>query len=805
MKDHESNNIERLRSHLAECTVLLKRNGAFPLERPGSIAAYGSGVRNTVKGGTGSGEVNSRYFLTVEQGLIDAGFVLIDTEWLNKYDLKRADAKKDFIKSIKDRAKEEKINIIAASMGAVMKEPEYDLPMKEGADAAIYVLSRISGEGNDRLPEKGDFKLTDTEVRDILWLDARYKKFMLVINTGGPLDLAPVKDVGNILVLSQLGVETGRALADILLGKEVPSGKLATTWTSFEDYPSIGTFGERDDSRYKEGIFVGYRFFDAAGVDPLYPFGFGLGYTDLEWAFTEGNISENIVSLKAEVKNIGAYKGREVLQAYISCPDGRMIKEKRSLAAYAKTKELAPGEKDMIELRFDLLDQSSYDETTAAYILEKGTYTIFLGNSSKDTKAVMKGVLKEDHIVKKVRNAFPKPDFEDWMPGPCTACEDCQDVPSFDIDLSACKAEEVIYGKEPEIDARIEALDEKELAYLNIGSFSEKGGILSVIGNASTSVAGAAGESSFKLKDKGIDNLIMADGPAGLRLARHYYTDEKGVHAIGSTIPETMLDILPGIAKWLLGKMGRPKKGVVVKEQFTTALPIGTAIAQSFNDDFAKLCGDIVGNEMEVFGVDLWLAPALNIHRSVLCGRNFEYFSEDPVISGNMAAALTLGVQSHKGKGVTVKHFAFNNQETNRYGNSSMMSERTAREIYLKGFEIAVKKSHPASVMSSYNLINGEHTSESRALITDILFDEFGFDGIVMTDWIIGGDLLSAGGKYSSPKSFNIVASGHSLMMPGSKKDYEELLKGLEEGRVTAHQLKINASRLLRLIDRLRT
>ena len=299
------------------------------------------------------------------------------------------------------------------------------------------------------------------------------------------------------------------------------------------------------------------------------------------------------------------------------------------------------------------------------------------------------------------------------------------------------------------------------------------------------------------LESKGIGCIVVADGPAGLRLARHFYKDKKGIHAIGSTMPETMLELLPGPVSLLINITSRPPRGAKIYEQYTTALPIGTAIAQSWDPKFAYLCGDIVGNEMEIYHVDLWLAPALNIHRSVLCGRNFEYFSEDPLVSGKFAAALTRGVQSHKGKGVTIKHYAANNQETNRYGNSSNVSERALRELYLRGFEICIKESRPLAVMSSYNLINGVHTSESEELCQDILRSEFGFKGLLMTDWIVGGDLLSSGGKYGAPSAPHVAASGHSLFMPGSKKDYEELVQGIKDGLVSRKQLKWNAHWLL--------
>ena len=823
-KPHEIKNIKRLRRHLGECTVLLKKDGSFPLEKPGTIAAYGSGVRHTVKGGTGSGEVNSRYFVTVERGLTKAGFTIVSGGWLDEYDRIRDDNKAAFYKAIKAKAKKEKTNVIAASMGAVILEPEYELPLSYGADAAIYVVGRNSGEGNDRLDVRGDYRLTDTEVRDILALNSRYERFMLVINAGGPVDLSEVMEVRNILVLSQLGVETGLALAALLLGKLCPSGRLTTTWAPCKDY-GITSFGEKDDTLYSEGVFVGYRYFDKAGTKPAFPFGYGLSYTEFAHSFTEIAADGPVVRLTARVENTGKFRGREVLQAYLSSPAGKIEKAPKSLAGFAKTAALAPGESEIVTLSWDLRDMSSFDEARASYVLEAGRYLVHLGTSSADTAVVAALELDEECVVRKVKNCLAGKAAEKDVSGdasaesaysvesevryesadPATpgALSESSDsaksdrLPLIRMDLSACETEIIDYARSSFEDPVLDNMSDEELAYLNMGGFNPKGGILSVIGDASGRVAGAAGESTSALEEKGIGCIVVADGPAGLRLARHYYKDKKGIHAIGSTMPETMLELLPWPVSLLINLTSRPPFGARIYEQYTTALPIGTAIAQSWNPEFARLCGDIVGSEMEIFGVDLWLAPALNIHRSVLCGRNFEYFSEDPLISGRFAAALTRGVQSHKGKGVTIKHYAANNQETNRYGNSSNASERALREIYLRGFEICIKESRPLAVMTSYNLINGVHTSESVELCQDILRSEFGFKGLLMTDWIVGGDFLSGGGKYGAPSAPRVAASGHTLFMPGSKKDYEELIQGIKDGIISREELKWNAHWLL--------
>lgn len=801
MNTYESEHLDRIRPYLGECCVLLKSDGSFPLSEPCTIACHGTGVRNTVKGGTGSGEVNSRYFINIENGLKGAGFTIVNPQWSDDYLPFLKEAKDNFIKEIKNKAKEEKTNIIVASMGKTMKEPEYQIPLDYRGEAALYVVSRISGEGNDRTDEKGDFRLNDSEIRDILALNEHYEKFILLINAGGPVDLTPVMEVRNILVISQLGVETGHAVADILLGKQNPSGRLATTWSSYDSYCHEGDFAEKDDTRYREGIYVGYRWFDAYGIKPLFPFGYGLSYTSFVTEIREVRQDKGIFTVKAEITNTGSYEGKETIQVYLSAPEGKLNREIKSLAAFAKTKSLKPGEKTETELCFDIRDQAGYDSEKACYILEKGQYVLLLGSDSENVGPIGVYELPETVVLRKVRNLSGKIDFTDII------LENRRDFDLTDIaveqlDPEDFRTEVISYEREYEFDDRLLNLTDEDLAYLNVGAFNPKGGLLSVIGDASQSVAGAAGESTLLLKGKGINSLIMADGPAGLRLARQYYVDKKGIHAIGSTIPESMTDLLPKPIRWFLTRKPRIRKSWQLFDQFTTALPIATAIAQSWNTEFAELCGDIVGKEMEIFNVDLWLAPALNIHRNVLCGRNFEYYSEDPIISGRFAAAVTRGVQKHRGKGVTLKHYCANNQETNRYANNSVVSERALREIYLKGFGICIKEADPAALMSSYNLVNGVHTSEAHDLITDVLRSEFGFDGIIMTDWVVATDILTNNAKYPAPDAALVAASGHSLFMPGGKKDYQQILEGLKSGKVTRKQLMINAWWLLRALEK---
>ena len=806
--DYEKEHIGLLRDSLAECTLFLRQNGAFPLEAPGRIAAYGNGVRHTVKGGTGSGEVNSRYSVNVEQGLKGAGFTITTGRWLDAFDQVEQDAQKAFVKEIKERAKKKHTMAILEGMGAVMPQPEYDLPLDGEGDTAIYVLSRISGEGNDREPIPGDIRLTDSEAKTILALDAKYEKFMLVLNVGGVVDLTPVKEVSNILVLSQLGVETGSVLADILLGRANPSGKLTTTWASWEDYCKEGEFGDINDTRYKEGIYVGYRYFDTVGKKPLFPFGYGLSYTSFDIAVTGAAAEGDTIRIKAAVSNTGARAGREVVQVYVSAPAGRLDKPYQDLAAFAKTDLLEPGASQELTISFSLRDCASYDAQKESYVLEAGSYVVRVGDSSDHTQPAALVDLDGEAVVTKAGNCLGETDFEDWKPSgsETAAAEELSDITRISVAAADIETVTVSYDQEREIDPRVKDLTVEELAYLNVGAFNPKAGALSVIGNAATNVAGAAGETTGVLKEKGFPVLVMSDGPAGLRLAKEFYRDEKGAHGIGSSmVPESFLPFLPAPARFimnLIGGSGKPKKGQKVEYQYATAIPIGTAIAQSFNLPLAESYGSIVGDEMERFGVHLWLAPALNIHRDIRCGRNFEYYSEDPLISGKTAAAITRGVQRHPGCGTTIKHYAANNQEKNRYCNNSIVSERAMREIYLKGFGICVRESQPHALMTSYNLLNGVHTSEHRGLIEDILRCEYGFKGIVMTDWIVdmAQDKQSL---HRMPIAAEIAKTGGDLVMPGSKGDFDSIVKAAKSGELELKQLQINATRVVRKAEEL--
>lgn len=813
MNDYEKAHLEQVLAQASECAVLLKKKGDFPLREPGKLALYGSGARRTIKGGTGSGDVNSRFSINIEEGLKRAGFIITTRAWLDAYDRIKRAAVLPWIRRLRREARAAHQFLAVYGMGAVMPEPVYDLPLEGKGDTAVYVLSRVSGEGSDRKFLPGDFLLTETEIRDILACQSRYRHFMLVLNVGGPVDLSPLADrVDNILLLSQLGAVTGQVLARILLGIAYPSGKLTTSWAGQKSYPQIGDFGGKYDTRYREGVYVGYRYFDSVNKPVLFPFGYGLSYSEFALGQTRAFPEPSgHVRVDVSVKNIGSRAGKETVQVYVSAPEGRLDKPYQALAAFAKTGELAAGEEVLLHLEFDLADLASYDSDRSCYLLEEGLYVLRVGRDSRNTRPVLGLELDRTCVTRRVKKLPGTVDFRDFRPEKDRRRLPEEDLPVLKLSGEGICCQEVSYERKEKIDPLAEKLTNEELALVTTGAFQPGARFLTAIGEASSHVSGAAGETTGCFRARGLKPIIMADGPAGLRLNPHYVVNENGsVTSYGhNPMIDSMGHLLPGVAIWWLRyssnrTMRRIRKsGMTIYDQFATAIPIGTAIAQTWNLSLAASWGAIVGDEMQRFGVQLWLAPALNIQRDVRCGRNFEYFSEDPLVSGKFAAAITKGVQGNPGCGTTIKHFAANNQETNRYGNNSLVSERAMREIYLKGFEICIRESQPCALMTSYNLLNGRHTSCSKELNEDILRSEFGFEGIVMTDWLIEGGTVPRKGKYPAPDPALVAAAGNDLFMPGSKRDYQRTLAGLAEGRVTREDLLKDASRLIRMAERL--
>ncbi len=811
--DRELRNEKTAERVAKESMVLLKNDGILPL-KTGIVALYGAGAGKTITGGTGSGKVNSRRDINIEEGLKTAGFTVLSGEWTARYAKKRSEEFESFKENARVISEKTGMPHNLVMMHDHFAEPAPVSILKEElfgdkTDTAIYVIARNSGEGADRRLEKGDYYLYDEELDNLKTLSGAYKNIIVILNIGGVIsvkELAELEYVNAVLLAGQLGSIGGRAVARILSGQASPSGKLADTWAvNYSDYPEADSFGENDgnvnDEYYREGIFVGYRYFDTLDIKPFYPFGYGLSYTEFKLSDIFTGISGSRVSIKLKVENTGKeYAGKEVVQVYVSQPEGKLKKPYQVLAAFKKTEETEPGASQEITLGFDMKEVASYSEEEAAWILEPGDYVIRVGNSSQNTEICAVVRVEETIVCQRFKHLFEQqealkePDIEIVQPG-----ESLDGILKLVLDPSSVKTEEPSYGSErreleeadgevcfndvlkgeKSLEELVSKLSVEELCQFAVGTnrFGDADDSM-LVGGVSNEVPGAAGDTtSICLESLGIPNMIMADGPAGLRLKPHFKTDRNGkLVAGGEIVGETATPFDPSI----------PEEETTDYYQYCTALPIGWNMAQSWNEELICEAGELVGEEMELFGIDLWLAPALNIHRNPLCGRNFEYYSEDPLLSGKAAAAVTKGVQSHKGRGVTIKHFAANNQEANRYFTNSHISERALREIYLKGFEIAVRESSPLSVMTSYNLLNGVHTANSRVLLTDILRSEWGFDGLVMTDWCTSIDVPDITGPNNSPypisASTGCVYAGNDLQMPGCKKNVEDLIKAVETG-----------------------
>ena len=849
----EIKNAQKARELAAMGMVLLENRGGLPLKASNRrIALFGNGARNTVKGGSGSGDVNCREVLSVEDALMEAGFEITSTSWINRYDELVKSSKTAYITGILARIATEGITAAMDFFEKPFKQPPVipavDAELDGTVQTAIYVLARNSGEGADREPVEGDYKLFPEEKRLLEQILATYQQVILVLNVGGVMDSSYFKDNERfqaVLLMSQAGINGARALVDILTGAVTPSGHLATTWAAaYDDYPSAETFGSRnsnlDDEYYNEGIYVGYRYFDSFGITPNYPFGYGKSYTDFASQVMDVQADGQQVQLRVLVTNIGKeYAGREVVQVYASSPAGTLEKPYQELMSFGKTKELLPGQSEELTLCFATKDLASYDESQAAWILEKGEYLLRVGSHSRNTKIVARIQLAETVTVQKLKNllrpehplnlisaidhivyAYPEQEQERLAAPVITL--DAQDISYMEVQYQNGWVEQKnLHGRtltmedvragNATVQELAAQLTVRELAELCVGADREKNDTTAEIAVASSIAPGSAGMTAYSLaKGRGIPNMILADGPAGLRLSTTFAAD-----AEGSVIPGTESSPVADFALPYAPESIPLPEGAARYFQYCTALPIATLLAQTWDLAAVETAGGLVGAEMEKYGVHLWLAPAMNIHRNPLCGRNFEYYSEDPLLTGKCAAAETRGVQCHAGCGTTIKHFACNNQEDNRKYTNAHVSERALREIYLKGFEIAVKESAPKAVMSSYNLLNGIHTANSYELLTSILRQEWGFSGLVMTDWGTTGrmKLLSSkkGSKYGESSGAECILAGNDLIMPGSQEDVEEIVRSVDaevgpDGAIypiTLAQLQACAIRVLRAIKEL--
>ena len=792
------------RQAAAEGMVLLKNDGALPLRAGARVALLGLGARHPIKGGTGSGAVNSRDVISVDQGLREAGFEVVNTDYLDEYDRIYAENRQKWTEDIVAEAGPERSwgKLYDAHVRMTCPLPQIALPEKgwAEAEAVIYVLSRTSGEGADRRDAPGDYYLTAAENDELTTLCAWGKPVVVLLNVGGVIDLSflDTLPIAGLVLMGQAGCDSGRAAADILSGAVNPSGRLTDSWAyRYEDYPSSRDFSFRNgnlkEEYYTDGLYVGYRYFDAFGVRPRYPFGYGLSYTRFEQQAEALILSEREVSLTVRVRNAGGAAGRQVVQLYAACPAAEQPKEFKRLIAFGKTGLLAPGAEEVLTLRFDIAALASYRPGYAAWFLERGDYVLLLAENAAECTAVGKLTLGETANICQVSNICDQvdalkeiePPAENRAAWDAYLAEISRGVPSVALDQSISLPEPRMAAAAPSDQARqiLARLTEDEKIRLCVGAPSAMSG--EAIGEAGNAVPGAAGE-TVSVPEKGLPAMVLADGPAGLRMQKCYEIDPATglIHRLGRF--SSLLNRFFGVMEYHAGYERR--------YQFATAIPVGTLLAQSFDPAMLERVGGLIADEMRRFGVTVWLAPGMNIHRNPLCGRNFEYFSEDPLVSGLMAAAITRGVQRKPGACVTIKHFACNNQEDNRMGVSAVISERALREIYLKGFEIAVKTSQPLSIMTSYNRVNGVHTANSYDLCTKVARQEWGFGGFIMTDWTT----TNSGHGSSAAKC---VLAGNDLVMPGRDADRREIRQALRREIGPALPPEKLDESALRLID----
>ena len=760
--------------------VLATNNGGLPLKKNDKVVLFGYGTNNTIYGGSGSGEVYQRGTnkditpVNILEGIENVKEKFIYYENKIGYEIGISGIEKD------RNLTEDDIQNMS------IKE--------EGVERTIAILtiSRRSGEGGDRPQDSSNTGtlLSDSEMNTYNSLIKFFDKIIIILNVGSVIELNDIEknEKTTILIAWLPGMEAGNAIADILIGEENPSGHLTDTWAKkINDYPTTSTFLENPlYVKYKEGLFVGYRYFEEdedKQSKVVFPFGHGLSYTEFSME-SECKYDQNKKQFKviSNVKNIGNVPGRQVVQVYVKKPENQFfVKVQRELVAFGKTKLLNSDESEKLELVFNLNDLASYDDTgitgnKACYVLENGNYLIYIGNSVADTRnnanLIYTFEQKELIVTQRLSNRLIPKDPE---------VADANIKPNFDelffidkindenikINLSN---KEIFEEKEKVISLN----DEKEIDYyytnLPTNTFN-KINFKSVL------------EKQYKMVDL-VDSMtneelaFLSFGKTG--------TIRKGTGIIGGLFNSGLT------AKYNIpyGDSNDGPAGLRHSELNTqsTAWPCSTALASSFDLELIKTVGEEVGKEARKLGCSFWLAPGMNIHRSPLCGRNFEYYSEDPYLTGKVASAITQGVQS-KRVSITLKHFAVNNKEYNRNGDEdninhlasdSRMAERVAREIYLKGFEIAVKEGKPWSIMSSYNRINSMKTAESYDLLTAILRDEWGYDGLVMTDW---------GTRSQNDREAH---AGSTIKMPNNKDGTKTILDGIISGTVTREDLKKN-------------
>ncbi|MBQ3537403.1 MAG: glycoside hydrolase family 3 C-terminal domain-containing protein [Clostridia bacterium] len=762
------------RQAAAESMVLLKNDGVLPVTEADNVALFGRVQGDTFYVGYGSGgDVNPHYKVSFTEGLENAG-VNLNTALLKKYNKWRKKHKPD--------------DGFWGNWPMCYDEmPLDEKTVKEASEkstCAFVFIGRAAGEDRENTLTKGSFYLTDEEENMLSLVSSSFERWTVILNIGNIIDFswAEKYSVPSILIAWQGGMEAGNALADIVTGKENPSGSLTDTIAkNYSDIPSADNFGGKDKNTYAEDIFVGYRYFETFSKESvMFPFGFGLSYTDFSISNINFSVGNDTINISASIKNTGTVAGKKAVQLYCAYPETILNAPAIQLKAFTKTKLLSPGEEQTVTLSTTYYDISSYDDSgisgyKSSYVITPGEYSFLLGFDvrntvfcGKITKNETQNIvtLSEASSVQK-ENAFMRlrPLYNN---GKTEKTFDPAPIAEYSLKKRILSAipetipmsvglkytlEDVEKGSIP-MERFVATLDYTELEAISRGDYVMNSP-LGPKGNA-----GVFGGVLPSLQEKGIPPITTTDGPSGIRLAA-----------------------------------------------YSALLPSGTALACSWNVEIITELYNLLGKEMRERGSDILLAPGMNIHRNPLCGRNFEYFSEDPVVTGNIAAAVVEGLQS-AGVSACPKHFACNNQEVRRTKNDSVLSERALREIYLKGFEICVKKSNPLNLMTSYNKINGVWGHYNYDLVTTVLRGEWGFKGSVMTDWWMQSS--------SSPEFPELsdqayrVRAGVNVLMPGGGRTGKRqpdgtLLKtlGSEEG-ITTGELQKNAAEILGMIVALR-
>lgn len=758
---------ETARQAVAEGQVLLiNEEHTLPLQEGTRLAMFGRMQFHYYKSGTGSGGmVNVSKVTGILDALKESGQVILDPQVLSAYEA---------------WVKEHPFDAGVGWGNEPWCQVEMELPeelVSEAAarnDAALVIIGRTAGEDQDNKNQEGSYLLTEKEKDMLSKVRKHFERLILVLNTGNIMDMDFVEEYHPqaLLYAWQGGMVGGYGTADVLLGKTCPSGRLTDTIAyKITDYPSDANFGNRDRDLYEEDIYVGYRYFETAAKERVrYPFGFGLSYTDFRTWDVSFSAGERDAEITFTVQNIGTVPGKEVVQVYVTAPEGALSKPEKVLAGFAKTRELKPGLKEQMRIAIPYESFASYDETGASgfassYILEKGEYLFHIGRNVRETEVAGSFTLEETVCLASLSQALaPVTPFERmrFIREKDGAVHKVMEAAPLRKKNPAEKRKELLPEELPFTgDQGYRLIDVKEgrvsmdafVAQFNDDDLSC---IIRGEGMGSPKVtpgtAAAFGGVSEELAHFGIPCGCCSDGPSGMRL-------DSGMKAF--------------------------------------SLPNGTLLASTFNTALVEKLYSFTGIEMVKNKIDALLGPGMNIHRHPLNGRNFEYFSEDPFVTGKMAAAMIRGLKSAGVTG-TAKHFCANNQETGRSTVDSVISERALREIYLKGFEMAVREAGADSIMTTYGSVNGLWTAGSYDLNTTILRGEWGFQGIVMTDWWAK---INDEGEEPRINNFAAMAKAqddlYMVCTDASINDSDDnTLSSLKAGTLTRGELQRNAANI---------